>query len=111
MKSDDNKVVHYITYYRDTLEYVPTKEEEGNTAISGKWATILALLKKAWENGDTDVYAVERLTPEREFILTNEHVILPPSDKQTGNLKPFAVNTEVVYRMIDIKELNKLLNE
>ena len=70
LENDDNKVVHYITDYRDTLEYVPTKEEEGNTAISGKWATILALLKKAWENGDTDVYALERLTPEREFQIT-----------------------------------------
>ena len=111
LKKDNDKVVHYITDYRDTLEYVPTQEEEGDTGISGKWATILTLLKQAWENGDTDIYAVERLTPEREFTLTNEHVILPPLDKQTGNVKPFADNTNIVYRMIDIKELGKLLNE
>ena len=92
------------------MEYVPTQEEEG-TGISGKWATILTLLKQAWENGDTDIYAVERLTPEREFTLTNKHVILPPLDKQTGNVKPFAENTDIVYRMIDIKELDKILNE
>ena len=51
---------------------MPTQEEYGNTGISGKWAKILTLLKQAWENGDTDIYAVERLTLEREFVLTNE---------------------------------------
>jgi len=111
LKKDNDKVVHYITDYRDTLEYVPTQEEKGGTGISGKWATILTLLKQSWENGDTDIYAVERLTPEREFTLTNENVILPPLDKQAGNVKPFADNTDIVYRMIDIKELGKLLNE
>ena len=110
-KNKGDNVIHYITDYRDTLEYVPTQEEYGNTGISGKWATILTSLKQAWENGDTDIYAVERLTPEREFTLTNENVILPPLDKETGNVKPFAENTDIVFKMIDIKELNKALNE
>ena len=110
LRNNGSKVVHYITDYRDTLESVPSRGEDGNIGISSKWATILSLLKNAWESGDTDIYAVERLSPEREFVLTNDHFMLPPLEKTSGLPKQNEGTIELTYRMVDITELNKLLN-
>ena len=110
LRNNGSKVVHYITDYRETLEYVPINEEDGCTGISNKWATILSLLKTAWESGDTDIYAVERLKPEREFVLTNDHFILPPLENKSGLPKEIEGTTELIYRMVDVAELHQLLN-
>ena len=64
-------LIQYITKETDTIAYVPLSEILGDK-MSGKWATILSVIKCAWERGDTDIYAMFRLQPDPEFILTNE---------------------------------------
>ena len=46
---------------------------DSETKIDRIWIIQLALLKKAWERGDKDIYAMKRLSPEPEFVLTNKH--------------------------------------
>ena len=86
-------MVHYITDPMETVIFVPLKEFDEDECVSGKWATILSLVKKAWETGKTDIYAVVQTTCavelEVEFALTTlaiphqqlcPYVQLPPLD-------------------------------
>ena len=85
----------------EMLAYVPLSEISGDKnrcKISGKWATILSTIKSAWERGDTNIYAMYRLHPEPEFVLSNSKVKMPPLDKITGQIKKN-------YLMISIKLL------
>ena len=102
--------VHYITNEFETLAYVPFSEiTEGH--INGKWATILVLLKNAWERGDTDIYAMKRLHPDPEFVLTNYSKKVPPLDKLTGRVKKEMMGWQLmVFKMVDVDELDELLN-
>jgi hypothetical protein len=82
-------MARYITDPMETIIFVPLKEFDEDDCVSGKWATILSLLKKAWESGNTDIYAVQRVDPDREFVLTTSdgaavcpYYQLPPLDKK-----------------------------
>ena len=55
-------VVQYITNPLQTMAYVPYCDLiENETKINRKWVIQLALLKRAWGRGDTDIYAARRL--------------------------------------------------
>ena len=104
-------LIHYITKETDTIAYVPLSEILSDK-MSGKWATILSVMQCAWERGDTDIYAMKRLYPEPEFILTNKNIKMPPLDKITGCLKKELIieGQPMIYRMVDVDELDELLN-
>ena len=106
-------LIQYITKESDTIAFVPLSEIS-NDKMSGKWGMILTLIKGAWEHGDTDIYAMYRLEPEPEFILTNQKIKMPPLDKITGKIKEELFNNgkvRMIYRMVNVDELNKLLND
>ena len=104
-------LVHYITNAFETMAYVPLSEITNEDHINGKWATILTLLKTAWERGDTDIYAMKRLEPEPEFVLTNNYQKIPPLDKHTGRPKKEIKDGQLmVFRMVEVDELDELLN-
>ena len=64
-------VVQYLTHPLQTMAYVPFEDLiETATKLNNRWVIQLALLKRAWERGDTDIYAARRLLPEPEFVLT-----------------------------------------
>ena len=77
-----------------------------------KWEIILSLLKYGWEKGDTSIYAMYRLEPKPEFILTNEKIKMPPLDKITGKIREDLIikGRPMIFRMVDVKELNEQLN-
>ena len=104
-------LIHYITKESDTIAYVPLSEIFGDK-MSGKWAAILSVIKCAWERGDTNIYAMLRLEPEPEFILTNKNIKMPPLDKITGCLKKELIieGQPMIYRMVEAAELDELLN-
>ena len=80
-------LIQYITKETDMLAYVPLSEISGDklrSKMSGKWATILSVIQCAWERGDTNIYAMIRLYPDPEFILTNDSIKMPPLDNITG---------------------------
>ena len=79
-------LIQYITKETDTFAFVPLSEIS-NDKMSGKWATILSVMQSAWERGDTNIYAMLRLHPEPEFVLSNSKVKTPPLDKITGRIK------------------------
>jgi uncharacterized protein YqgV (UPF0045/DUF77 family) len=122
-------MVHYITDPMETVIFVPLKDFDEDECVSGKWATILSLVKKAWETGETDIYAVVQTTcgvePNVEFVLTTlavphqqlcPYVQLPPLDKKTG--RPMVCvnggNAQqcpmALFRPVGVKELSGLLN-
>ena len=93
------------------MAYVPLSEITDDGNINGQWATILALLKNAWERGDTDIYAMKRLEPEPEFVLTNYSKKVPPLDKLTSRQQMEIKGWQLmVFRMVDVDELDELLN-
>ena len=103
-------LIHYITKESDTIAYVPLSEILGDK-ISGKWATILSVIKCAWERGDTNIYCMKRLHPEPEFILCNDQLKTPPLDKNTGRIKQEIKDKQLmVFRMVEVDELDELLN-
>ena len=104
------RLVHYITHPMDTIVYVPVSEEIGDTEISGKWATILTLLKKGLENGQTDIYAVKRVSHEPEFVLTTSEFNLPPIEKESGMPKTIYDGMRMEFESVEVDELNTLLN-
>jgi hypothetical protein len=110
MKNKGEDVVHYITDIMETIIFVPFTEFDDDDCVNGKWATILTLLKHAWERGHTDIYALKRLHPNHEFVLTNDHYKLPPLDKTTGLPINMDGNQLLVFREVDADELCELLN-
>ena len=108
-------MVRYITDPMETVIFVPSTEFDEDECVSGKWATILSLVKGAWEAGKTDIYAVVRLGPDSEFVLTTkEHgfcLQLPPLDEKTGRpLNGCDKCPMVLFRPVGVKELNGFLN-
>ena len=104
-------LVHYITNAFETMAYVPLSEITNDGNINSNWATILVLLKPAWERGDTDIYAMKRLYPEPEFVLTNHSHKIPPLNKLTGAQKKEIKDGQLmIFRMVDVDELDELLN-
>ena len=71
----------------EIVAYVPLSEISTDNSICKKWKIILSLLKYGWEKGDTNIYAMYRLKPEPEFVLSNSKVKTPPLDKITGRIK------------------------
>ena len=104
-------VVHYITHKFDTMAFVPLSEAISDDEITGKWATILTLIQNAWKQGNTDIYAMKRLEPEPEFVLTNDNLKLPPLDKITGVPKNMVDDTYLFFRMVEVDELEGFLND
>ena len=96
----------------EIIAYVPLSEISTDNSICKKWKIILSLLKYGWENGDTNIYAMYRLEPEPEFILTNEKIKMPPLDKITGKIREDLIikGRPMIFRMVDVKELNEQLN-
>jgi hypothetical protein len=112
VKNKGEDVVHYITHKFDTMAFVPFSEITNDNHIDGKWATILTLIQNAWERGDTDIYAMKRLEPEPEFVLTNDYQKTPPLNKITGVPKKEIKNGQLmVFRMVEVDELGGLLND
>ena len=66
-------LIQYITKETDTIAFVPLSQIL-NDRMSRTWVTILTIIQCAWEKGDTDIYAMFRLQPDPEFILTNEKI-------------------------------------
>ena len=110
LKDKGDDVVHYITDPMETVIFVPSTEFDEDDCVNGKWATILSLLKHAWEQGTKDIYANYRLYPEPEFVLGNDHLKIPPLDKTTG--MPLNINEKqaLLFREVELDELNELLN-
>ena len=103
-------VVQYVTNPFQTMAYVPFEDLiENETKINKKWVIQLALLKRAWEKGDTDIYAARRLLPEPEFILTNDHFKLCPLNKD-GTTKPIPDKTLMAYELVSVEELVYILS-
>ena len=111
-KNKGEDLVHYITNPIDMISYVPFSEITEDDHISAKWVKILSIMRTSWEIGDMDIYAVIRLKPEPEFILTNKNIKMPPLDKITGCLKKELIieGQPMIYRMVDVDELDELLN-
>ena len=93
-------LIQYITNESDLIAYVPLSEML-NGEMSRKWATMLSVLKCAWERGDNDIYAMIRIHPDPEFILTNKGLKKPPLYIETGLLK----GHPIIYRMVEVTEL------
>ena len=93
------------------MAFVPLSEAIGDDEITGKWATILTLTQHAWKQGNTDIYAMKRLEPEPEFVLTNDKLKLPPLDKETGLPKNMVDDTYLFSRMVEVDELEGFLND
>lgn len=103
-------VVQYITHPLQTMAYVPFDDLiENETNINRRWVIQLALLKKAWERGDTDIYAARRLLPEPEFVLTNDHFNLCPLNKD-GTEKPILNRTLMAYELVSVEQLVDILS-
>lgn len=103
-------VVQYITHPLQTMAYVPFEDLiEHETKINKRWAIQLALLKRAWERGDIDIYAARRLLPEPEFVLTNEHFNLCPLNKD-GTTKPRPDRTLMAYELVSVEQLVDILS-
>ena len=94
----------------ETIVFVPLSELDADDCVNGKWATILSLLKYAWERGDTNIYALKRLQPDPEFVLTNDRLKIPPLDRITG----MPINKDkkqlLIFRHVEVEELEALLN-
>ena len=94
----------------ETVIFVPLSGLDADDCVNGKWATILSLLKYAWERGDTNIYALERLQPDPEFVLTNDRLKIPPLDRITG----MPINKDkkqlLIFRHVEAEELEALLN-
>jgi len=106
----DEPVVQYVTNPLQTMAYVPFEDLiENETKINKKWVIQLALLKKAWERGDTDIYAAKRLSPEPEFVLTNDHFKLCPLNKD-GSAKPITNGTLMSYELVSVEQLVSILS-
>lgn len=102
-------VVQYVTHPFQTMAYVPFDDLiENETKINKRWAIQLALLKRAWERGDTDIYAARRLLPEPEFVLTNDHFNLCPLNKD-GTTKPISDRTLMAYELVSVEQLVDIL--
>ena len=111
LKDKGDDVVHYILHPMETGIFTPLSEIDCDGCVSGKWASILCLLKQAWEAGDTDIYALKRMHPAPEFVLVNKDLQLPELDKITG--APINITGQkqlLIFRHIDIDELELLLN-
>ena len=110
LKDKDDDVVHYITDPMETIVFVPLSELDADDCVNEKWATILSLLKYAWERGDTNIYALKRLQPDPEFVLTNDRLKIPPLDRITG----MPINKDkkqlLIFRHVEVEELEALLN-
>ena len=108
-------VVHYVTDEMETVEFVPMSnfvDGSGTGRINGKWATILAILKKSWENGTTNIYAQYRLDFEPEFVLRNKNIPIPPLDDVKGMDKGYIKHDQLLsYRSVHVDELEALIND
>ena len=92
------------------MAYVPYGDLiENGTKINRKWMIQLDLLKRAWERGDTDIYAARRLLPEPEFVLTNDHFKLRPLNKD-GTTKPIPDRTLMAYELVSVEKLVDILS-
>ena len=111
LKDKDDDIVHYITDPMETVIFVPLNELDADDCANGKWATILSLLKNAWERGITDIYALKRLEPDPEFVLSNEPSILPPLDRITGMPLNIGEKQLLIFRHVEVEELEALLND
>lgn len=110
-KHNGYNVVHYITDPMETLNFVPSSNIN-NDHIDQKWGTILAILKMSWEKGNNDIFGHVRLHPEPEFILQNKNISLPPLDDEKGMPKePIKDKDLLIYREVEIDELENLLND
>ena len=102
-------VAQYITHPLQTMAFVPYGDLTDNaTKLNKKWAIQLALLKKAWERGNTDIYASKRLSPEPEFVLTNDNFNVHPMNKD-GSKKPIQNGTELSYKLLSVEVLVSML--
>ena len=102
--------MQYITHPLQTMAYVPFDDLiENETKINKIWVIQLALLTRAWERGDTDIYAAKRLLPEPEFVLTNDHFKLCPLNKD-GTTKPIADRTLMAYELVSVEQLVRILS-
>jgi len=102
-------VAQYITHPLQTMAFVPRDDLiDTETKINRRWIIQLALLKKAWERGDKDIYAMKRLSPEPEFVLTNKHLNLCPLNKD-GTTKQIPNRTLMTYEMVSVEELVRII--
>ena len=93
------------------IAYVPYSGlDEKENRIFKKWVIQLALLKKAWERGDTNIYPAMRLAPEPEFVLTNDHFNRCPLNKD-GTQKPINHGDKITYRLVSVEEMITVLND
>ena len=110
MTYNNEQVVQYITNPLQTMAYVPFSDLiENETKINRRWVIQLALLKKAWEKGNTDIYAARRLLPEPEFVLTNDHFKLCPLNKD-GTAKPISNGALMAYELVSVEQLVNILS-
>ena len=70
---------------------------------------VYQLLKRAWETGDTDIYAARRLLTEPEFVLTNDHFKLQPLNKD-GSIKQTPDITLMAYDLVSVEQLIDILS-
>ena len=99
LKDGDNEVVYYITHWAELVLFVPLFEMLNNK-LSKKWGLMLSLLKREWEDKNTDIYAMKITGTTDEFVFA----IDSPLNKTTC--------TEIIhFKRVDIKELRELLNE
>jgi hypothetical protein len=111
-KSKGKTVTHYVTDEMETLEFVPMSNMVDGARITGKWATMLSILKKSWENGTTNIYAQYRLEFEPEFVLRNMHIPIPPLDDIKGMPKGGLKHDQLLsYRSVEVDELRDLIND
>ena len=102
-------VARYIAHPLQTMAFVPRDDLiDTETKINRRWIIQLALLKKAWERGDKDIYAMKRLSPEPEFVLTNKHLNLCPLNKD-GTTKQIPNRTLMTYEMVSVEELVRII--
>jgi hypothetical protein len=111
-KNKGKTVIHYITDEMETLEFVPMSNfVDGTGRITGKWATILAMLKQSWEGDSKNIYAQYRLDLEPEFVLRDLDIALPPLDDIKGMPKEHIQNQVLTYREVEVDELRDLIND
>ena len=99
-------VAQYITDPLQTMAYVPFEDLiENETKINRRWVIQLALLKRAWERGDTDIYAEIRLLPGPECVLTFVDANICPLNKD-GTTHPIPDRTLMPYELVSVKQVN-----
>ena len=103
MMENDKKVIHYITNPMETIAYVPRKDVEGDF-INDRWAVILAVLKKGWENGRKDIYAIKK---DNEISFTFSNLCVPSQNKD-GKFEKIPESQDKKERISEIVDINEI---